>query len=56
MMNVIKGAVNSLIVCFADAPAKLEENHPHDCRELAETWSAVFPEVLGISSVRPTTN
>jgi hypothetical protein len=54
MINVVKGAVNCLIVCFADAPAKLEDNHPHDCRELAETWSAVFPEVLGISPVGAT--
>lgn len=46
MMNVIKGAVNTLIVCYADAPAKLENNHPQTVRNLAETWSSVFPEVV----------
>lgn len=54
MMNVIKGAVNTLIVCFADAPAKLEENHPQTVRDLAETWSSVFPDV-GIAPARVTT-
>ena len=43
MMNVIKGAVNTLIVCFADAPAKLEENHPQTVRDLTATWRSVFP-------------
>lgn len=46
MMNVVMGAVNTLIVCFADAPAKLEQNHPHIVRDIAETWRSVFPAVL----------
>jgi len=54
MMNVIKGAVNTLIVCYADAPAKLEENHPQKVRELAETWSSVFTDVV-IAPARATT-
>jgi hypothetical protein len=54
MMNVIKGAVNTLIVCFADAPAKLEDNHPQTVRDLTETWSSVFPDV-GIAPARATT-
>ena len=45
-MNVVKGAVNTLIVCFADAPAKLEENHPGAVRAIAESWSSVFPDVV----------
>lgn len=44
MMNVVRGAVNTLIVCWADSPARLEENHPDSTREMAETWSKVFPE------------
>lgn len=55
MMNVVKGAVNTLIVCYADAPAKLEENHPQEVRDLAETWSSVFPDVV-IAPVRATRN
>jgi hypothetical protein len=45
MMNVVKGAVNTLIVCFADAPAKLQDNHPQAARDIGESWSSVFPNV-----------
>jgi hypothetical protein len=44
MMNVVKGAVNTLIVCWADCPAILENNHPTLTREMAESWRVVFPE------------
>jgi hypothetical protein len=44
MMNVIKGAVNTLIVCWADSPSKMEENHPKLMKELHTAWSSVFPE------------
>jgi hypothetical protein len=44
MMNVVKGAVNTLIVCWADSPAVLEHNHPAITREMAESWQSVFPE------------
>ena len=42
--NVIKGAVNTLIVCFADSPNRLEDNHPESTQTLATAWSTVFPE------------
>jgi hypothetical protein len=44
MMNVIKGAVNTLIVCWADSPSRMEENHPKLMKELHVAWSSVFPE------------
>lgn len=44
MTNVANGAVNTVIVCFADAPAKLEENHEVETRKMAEAWISVFPE------------
>jgi hypothetical protein len=49
MMNVVKGAVNALIVCWADSPAKLEYQHPILTMEMAEAWDLVFPE----AAVRP---
>ena len=49
MMNVVKGAVNALIVCWADSPAKLEYQHPVLTMEMAEAWDLVFPE----AAVRP---
>jgi hypothetical protein len=42
-MNVIKGAVNTLIVCWADAPSKLQENHPELTQEMLEAWCLTFP-------------
>lgn len=42
MMNVVKGAVNTLIVCWADSPATMERQHPVLTKELAESWSGVF--------------
>jgi len=44
MMNVIKGAVNTVVVCFADAPAKLEANHPQLTYDMAVSWVSVFPD------------
>jgi hypothetical protein len=49
MMNVVQGAVNALIVCWADSPAKLEYQHPVLTMEMAEAWDSVFPE----AGVRP---
>lgn len=42
--NVIRGAVNTLIVCFADDPAKLEDNHPELTLKMVHAWSAAFPD------------
>lgn len=52
MMNVVKGAVNTIIVCWADSPTVFEKQHPHLTAEMAESWTAVFPDV-GISGDRP---
>jgi len=44
MTNVIKGAVNTVVVCYADSPAMLEQNHPALTYEMATSWVAVFPD------------
>mmetsp|Transcript_16569 Transcript_16569/g.25736 ORF Transcript_16569/g.25736 Transcript_16569/m.25736 type:complete len:572 (-) Transcript_16569:62-1777(-) len=44
MTNVIRGAVRTIIVCFADAPSKLQENHPLETERMMNTWVSVFPE------------
>ena len=44
MMNVVKGTVNALIVCWADSPTVMETNHPRLTKEMAEAWVQVFPE------------
>ena len=42
MTNVIKGAVNTLIVCWADSPNAMEAQHPDLTRELSSTWRHAF--------------
>lgn len=44
MMNVIKGAVNTAIVCFADKPDEMARNHPVMMKEMAEAWLDVYPD------------
>jgi hypothetical protein len=44
MMSVVRGAVNTLIVCWADSPSRLEANHPEATQKMAEAWASVFPE------------
>jgi hypothetical protein len=44
MMNVIKGAVNTLIVCWADSPEVFEMNHPTHTKEMVDSWRSAFPE------------
>jgi hypothetical protein len=49
MMNVVRGAVNTLIVCFADDPSKLEDNHPELTHRMSQAWAAAFPDA-GLNS------
>ena len=52
MMNVVKGAVNTLIVCWADSPAVMEMQHPALTKEMADAWSGVFSTaVVGAPAV-----
>lgn len=45
MMNVVKGAVNTAIVCWADSPTAFEMNHPALTKEMGEAWTLVYPEI-----------
>eukprot|EP00567_Pseudictyota_dubia_P001097 CAMPEP_0197466222 /NCGR_PEP_ID=MMETSP1175-20131217/64928_1 /TAXON_ID=1003142 /ORGANISM="Triceratium dubium, Strain CCMP147" /LENGTH=534 /DNA_ID=CAMNT_0043002253 /DNA_START=53 /DNA_END=1657 /DNA_ORIENTATION=+ len=44
MMNVIKGAVNTAIVIFADKPDEMAKNHPVMTKEMAEAWLDAYPD------------
>jgi len=50
MMNVVKGAVNTLIVCWADNPAVMEVQHPTLMKEMTDAWSNVFSSIPGIGA------
>ncbi|CAJ1963448.1 unnamed protein product [Cylindrotheca closterium] len=43
MMKVIHGAVNTLIVCWAESPDAFAENHKHWADKMTEVWSSAFP-------------
>ena len=42
-MQVVKGAVNTLIVCWADNRAQIEIEHPDMSKMLVEAWQRSFP-------------
>eukprot|EP00977_Amphora_coffeiformis_P024075 scaffold15034_cov181-Amphora_coffeaeformis.AAC.7 len=48
MMNVLKGAVNTLIVCWADNPAVMEIQHPTLMKEMTDAWSGVFSSIPSV--------
>lgn len=43
MMNVIHGAVNTLIICWAESPEIFEDNHKDWARQMSEVWASAFP-------------
>lgn len=55
MMSVVRGGMNTLIVCFADSPAQLEENHPELTREIVQAWAQAFPETISKNVLEPPT-
>jgi Plasma-membrane choline transporter len=50
MMSVVRGAINTLIVCYADAPGKLEDNHPEETAKLSKAWSSIHPKNSALTS------
>jgi hypothetical protein len=50
IMSVVRGAINTLIVCYADAPGKLEDNHPEETAKLSKAWSSIHPNNSALPS------
>jgi Plasma-membrane choline transporter len=42
-MAVVGSAVNTVIVCFAEAPAEFQANHPELSQRMRESWSQAYP-------------
>jgi len=42
--NTVESAVNTVIVCFADAPAEFQANHPELSNSMRATWLQVYPD------------
>ena len=45
MMSIVQGAVKAIIVCYADHPQKLHENHPEDTTKLTESIAIAYPSI-----------
>ena len=44
VMGLLSSAVDSIIVCFAEAPNEFAESHPSLAQEMQSAWSAAWPE------------
>jgi len=43
LMNVVGGAVNTVIVCYAESPAEFQQNHPILSGEMRQAWMQAWP-------------
>merc|ERR1711957_361806 len=46
MFGVVDGALNTVIVCYAEAPNEFQQNHPLLSEEMREAWVKVHPELF----------
>jgi len=45
LMNVVGGAVNTVIVCYAESPAEFQANHPQLANEMRDAYMQAYPEL-----------
>ena len=43
LMGTISSAVSTVIVCYAEAPAEFDRNHPQLSQEMRATWRQAWP-------------
>lgn len=43
LMSLLASAVNTVIVCFAEAPNELKKNHPHLSHKMIHSWRKAWP-------------
>lgn len=43
-MGVVQSAVDTVIVCFAEAPNEFQNNHPALAQQMMVAWRQVYPE------------
>jgi hypothetical protein len=48
LMTVVMSAVDTVIVCFAEAPTEFEMNHPLLSQNMILKWQQVYPEEMSI--------
>jgi hypothetical protein len=45
LMNVVGGAVNTVIVCYAESPAEFQQNHPVLANEMRTAYMEAWPSL-----------
>ena len=48
LMNVVKGAVNTVIVCWADNQGRIMAEHANMGEELLAAWAKSFPGSVSV--------
>ena len=43
LFSVVSSSVNTVIVCFAEAPNEFERNHPQLSNEMRDSWRQAWP-------------
>lgn len=43
LMTIVSSALNTVIVCYAEAPAEFQANHPELADEMRASWSQAWP-------------
>ena len=43
VLQVVSSAVNTVVVCFAEAPNELRQNHPESSDRLLQAWRTAYP-------------
>jgi uncharacterized membrane protein len=44
LMSVVVSAVDTVVVCFAESPWDLCDNHPVLSQRMEQTWAATYPQ------------
>ena len=53
LMSVVKGAVNTVVVCWADNQTRVLSEHPVLGAQLIDAWSTSFPGSLSVDTRQP---
>ena len=44
LLTLVLSAVNTVIVCYAEAPREFEENHPKLSQDMRAAWRQAWPD------------
>ena len=47
LFSLVSSAVNTVIVCFAEAPAEFQSNHPQLSQQMIVAWRDAYPTEFG---------